>query len=347
MEKEKKNNDLTSISELGEFKLIEEITKTFKIVNDSTDLGVGDDAAVLDFKKDKVLVSTDMLVEGVHFDLAYTPLKHLGYKAVISNLSDIFAMNGICSQITVSIALSNRFTLESVEELYLGIRAACKKFKIDLVGGDTTSSNKGLIISITAIGDTINKTITKRTGAKENDLLVVSGDLGSAYMGLQILKRENEVFKVNPQNQPDLSSYAYLLQRQLKPEARKDVIDFFAENNILPTSMIDISDGLSSEILHICKNSNVGCNIYEEKIPVSEELKAACDEFKLHPTTIAMSGGEDYELLFTINQKDYDKIKESNDLTVIGHITKDAKEVNLITKAEQTVPITSQGWKSF
>ena len=347
MEKEKKNNDLTSISELGEFKLIEEITKTFEIVNDSTDLGVGDDAAVLDFKKDKVLVSTDMLVEGVHFDLAYTPLKHLGYKAVISNLSDIFAMNGICSQITVSIALSNRFTLESVEELYLGIRAACKKFKIDLVGGDTTSSNKGLIISITAIGDTINKTITKRTGAKENDLLVVSGDLGSAYMGLQILKRENEVFKVNPQNQPDLSSYAYLLQRQLKPEARKDVIDFFAEKNILPTSMIDISDGLSSEILHICKNSNVGCNIYEEKIPVSEELKAACDEFKLHPTTIAMSGGEDYELLFTINQKDYDKIKESNDLTVIGHITKDAKEVNLITKAEQTVPITSQGWKSF
>ena len=268
LEKENKNNDLTSISELGEFKLIEEITKTFEIVNDSTDLGVGDDAAVLDFKKDKVLVSTDMLVEGVHFDLAYTPLKHLGYKAVISNLSDIFAMNGICSQITVSIALSNRFTLESVEELYLGIRAACKKFKIDLVGGDTTSSNKGLIISITAIGDTINKTITKRTGAKENDLLVVSGDLGSAYMGLQILKRENEVFKVNPQNQPDLSSYAYLLQRQLKPEARKDVIDFFAENNILPTSMIDISDGLSSEILHICKNSNVGCNIYEEKIPV-------------------------------------------------------------------------------
>ena len=271
MEKENKNNDLTSISELGEFKLIEEITKTFEIVNDSTDLGVGDDAAVLDFKKDKVLVSTDMLVEGVHFDLAYTPLKHLGYKAVISNLSDIFAMNGICSQITVSIALSNRFTLESVEELYLGIRAACKKFKIDLVGGDTTSSNKGLIISITAIGHTINKTITKRTGAKENDLLVVSGDLGSAYMGLQILKRENEVFKVNPQNQPDLSSYAYLLQRQLKPEARKDVIDFFAENNILPTSMIDISDGLSSEILHICKNSNVGCNSYEEKIPVSEE----------------------------------------------------------------------------
>jgi thiamine-monophosphate kinase len=331
LEKEKKNNDLTSISELGEFRLIEEITKTFEIINDSTDLGIGDDAAVLDFKGDKVLVSTDMLVEGVHFDLAYTPLKHLGYKSVISNLSDIYAMNGICTQITVSIALSNRFTLESVEELYLGIRAACKKFKIDLVGGDTTSSNKGLIISIT----------------KENDLLVVSGDLGSAYMGLQILKRENEVFKVNPKNQPDLSAYAYLLQRQLKPEARKDVIDFLSANNIVPTSMIDISDGLSSEILHICKNSNVGCNVYEEKIPVSEELKAACDEFKLHPTTVAMSGGEDYELLFTINQKDYDKIKNSNDLTIIGHITSKTKEANLITKAEQEVPITAQGWKSF
>ena len=347
MKKEKKNDDLTSISELGEFRLIEEITKSFEIVNDSTDLGVGDDAAVLDFKNDKVLVSTDMLVEGVHFDLAYTPLKHLGYKSVVSNLSDIFAMNGVCTQITVSIALSNRFTLESVEELYLGIRAACNKFKIDLVGGDTTSSNKGLIISITAIGFSDNKKITKRTGAKANDLLVVSGDLGSAYMGLQILKRENEVFKVNPKNQPDLSAYTYLLQRQLKPEARKDVIDFFAKNNILPTSMIDISDGLSSEILHICKSSNVGCNIYEEKIPVGEELKSACDEFKLHPTTIAMSGGEDYELLFTINQKDYDKIKNSNDLTVIGHITSDSKEANLITKAEQIVPITSQGWKSF
>ena len=252
MEKEKKNNDLTSISELGEFRLIEEITKTFEIINDSTDLGIGDDAAVLDFKGDKVLISTDMLVEGVHFDLAYTPLKHLGYKSVISNLSDIYAMNGICTQITVSIALSNRFTLESVEELYLGIRAACKKFKIDLVGGDTTSSNKGLIISITAIGHTVNKKITKRNGAKENDLLVVSGDLGSAYMGLQILKRENEVFKVNPKNQPDLSAYAYLLQRQLKPEARKDVIDFLSANNIVPTSMIEISDGLSLKLEQYC-----------------------------------------------------------------------------------------------
>ena len=244
-----------------------------------------------------------MLVEGVHFDLAYTPMKHLGYKAVISNLSDIYAMNGICTQITVSIGMSNRFTLESIEELYLGIRAACKKYNVDLVGGDTTSSNKGLIISITAIGHAKGKKVSKRSGAKLNDLIVVSGDLGSAYMGLQILKRENEVFKVNPNNQPDLSEYAYLLQRQLKPEARKDVIEFFAENDILPTSMIDISDGLSSEIIHICKSSGMGCNVYEDKIPVSEELRSACEEFKLHSTTVAMSGGEDYELLFTIESK--------------------------------------------
>jgi thiamine-monophosphate kinase len=344
--KEQKNN-LTSISELGEFKLIEELTKSFEIKNDSTDLGVGDDAAVLDFKKEKILVSTDMLVEGVHFDLAYTPIKHLGYKAVISNLSDIFAMNAICTQITVSVAMSNRFSLESIEELYLGIRAACNKYNVDLVGGDTTSSNKGLIISITAVGHAKEKKISKRSGAKLNDLLVVSGDLGSAYMGLQILKRENEVFKVNPNNQPDLSSYAYLLQRQLKPEARIDVVKFFAENNIIPTSMIDLSDGLSSEILHICKSSSVGCNIYEDKIPISEELRVACEEFKLHSSTVAMSGGEDYELLFTINQKDYEKIKNSSDLTVLGHITKDTNQVNLITKAEQVVSITSQGWKSF
>jgi thiamine-monophosphate kinase len=347
LEGKDKKKDLTPVSELGEFKLIEELTKTFEIKSEFTDMGVGDDAAILDFKKQKVLISTDMLVEGVHFDLAYTPLKHLGYKAVVSNLSDIFSMNANCTQITVSVALSNRFTLESIEELYLGIRAACKKFNVDLVGGDTTSSNKGLIISITAIGHAKEKLISKRNGAKLNDLVVVSGDLGSAYMGLQILKRENEVFKVNPNNQPDLSNYTYLLQRQLKPDARKDVIEFFEKNKIIPTSMIDISDGLSSEILHICKNSKVGCNIYEDKIPVSEELKAACEEFKLHSTTVAMGGGEDYELLFTIDQKDFDKIKSSPDLTVIGHITQDSESIDLITKAEQSVPITSQGWKSF
>jgi len=346
----KKNNEIkspTKLADLGEFAVINEITKGFVDSNKSTILGIGDDAAVIDFSDNKALISTDMMVEGVHFDLAYMPLKHLGYKAVVSNLSDIYSMNGICTQITVSIAVSNRFNLESLEELYLGVRAACKSYKIDLVGGDTTSSTKGLIISITAIGKAKSKDVVKRSGAKINDLIVVSGDLGSAYMGLQVLERENEVFKVNPQNQPDLSDYTYLLKRQLKPEARKDVIDFFADKKIIPTSMIDISDGLSSEILHICKQSNVGCDIYEEKIPLSEELKTACEEFKLHSTTIALSGGEDYELLFTVNQKDYDKIKGSNDLTVVGHIIDSEKGINLVTKSEDKVPITSQGWKSF
>ena len=344
---ENKNPSKTKISSLGEFALIDHLTKTFELNQKSSVLGIGDDAAILDLSQGKTVVSTDLLIEGVHFDLSYMPLKHLGYKAVMVNLSDIYAMNAQPTQITISLAVSNRFTLEALEELYAGILLGCKNHKVDLVGGDTTSSTSGLTLSVTAIGYAKQEKITRRSGAKENDLLVVSGDLGGAYSGLQILEREKAVFKVNPNNQPDLSSYAYSIERQLKPEARKDVIELLKELDITPSSMIDISDGLSSEILHICKNSNVGCNIYEEKIPVSEELKAACEEFKLHPTTIAMSGGEDYELLFTINQKDYDKIKESNDLTVIGHITKDAKEVNLITKAEQTVPITSQGWKSF
>jgi len=346
----KKNNEIktpTKLADLGEFGVIDQITTGFVNSNKSTVLGIGDDAAVVDFKNKQALISTDMMVEGVHFNLAYMPLKHLGYKAVVSNLSDIYSMNGICTQITVSIAVSNRFNLESLEELYLGIRAACKTYKIDLVGGDTTTSTKGLIISITAIGESKPVDIVKRSGAQINDLIVVSGDLGSAYMGLQVLERENEVFKVNPQNQPDLSDYTYLLKRQLKPEARKDVIDFFADKKITPTSMIDISDGLSSELLHICKQSKVGCDVYEDKIPLSEEMKSACEEFKLHSTTIALSGGEDYELLFTVNQKDYDKIKESNDLTVIGYVVDSEKGINLVTKSEDKVPITSQGWKSF
>ena len=347
MEDQEQKNNLTPISDLGEFKLIEELTKTFEINNDSTDLGIGDDAAILDFNKEKILVSTDMLVEGVHFDLAYTPMKHLGYKAVISNLSDIYAMNGICTQITVSIGMSNRFTLESIEELYLGIRAACKKYNVDLVGGDTASSNKGLIISITAIGHANGKKISKRSGAKLNDLLVVSGDLGSAYMGLQILKRENEVFKVNPNNQPDLSEYAYLLQRQLKPEARKDVIEFFAENDISPTSMIDISDGLSSEIMHICKSSGMGCNVYEDKIPVSEELRSSCEEFKLHSTTVAMSGGEDYELLFTTSKRNLKKVQQSQHLSIIGTCINKKNDNCMITSLGQKININSSGWDSF
>ncbi len=338
---------LTKLSELGEFEVINHITKNFSVKNTSSIEGIGDDAAILDFQNKQVLISSDMLVEGVHFDLSYMPLKHLGYKSVVANLSDIYSMNAICTQITVNIAVSNRFALESLDELYFGINAACKKFGVDLVGGDTTSSNKGLIISITSVGALDSKSIVKRSGAKLNDLIVVSGDIGSAYMGLQVLKREKEVFKVNPRNQPDLSQYKYLVQRQLKPEARKDIIDFFYGVNLIPTSMIDISDGLSSEIIHLCNSSKVGCDIYEDKIPVSEELMSSCEEFNLNSTTVALSGGEDYELLFTINQKDFDKIKNNPDFSVIGHINSLKNGVNLITKAQQKIPITSRGWKSF
>lgn len=347
MSQKKNKIKFTKLSDLGEFEVINHITKDFKLKNQSSIIGIGDDAALMDFGKKQVLISSDMLVEGVHFNLSYVPLKHLGYKAVVSNLSDIYSMNGLCTQITVNIAVSNRFNLESLDELYFGINAACKKFNVDLVGGDTTSSNKGLIISISALGSINSNSIVKRSGARLNDLIVVSGDLGSAYMGLQVLEREKEVFKVNPGNQPDLSKYKYLIQRQLKPEARKDIIDFFDEIKLTPSSMIDISDGLSSEIKHLCKMSNVGCDIYEDKIPMSDELLSTCEEFNLNSTTIALSGGEDYELLFTINQKDFDKVKNSSDLSVIGHISNAKNGVNLVTKANQKIPITSQGWNSF
>ena len=343
----KTKSQLTKLSELGEFEVINHITKDFSIKNPSSVEGIGDDAAVLDFQNKQVVISSDMLVEGVHFNLSYMPLKHLGYKSVIANLSDIYSMNAICTQITVNIAVSNRFTLESLEELYFGINAACKKYDIDLVGGDTTSSNKGLIISITAVGALDPKLIVKRSGAKLNDLIVVSGDIGSAYMGLQVLEREKEVFKVNPRNQPDLSKYKYLIQRQLKPEARKDVVDYFESISLIPKSMIDISDGLSSETIHICNSSKVVCDIYEDKIPVSDELMSCCEEFNLNSTTVALSGGEDYELLFTIDQKDFEKIKNSSDFSVIGHVTSKESGISLVTKAQQKIPITSQGWKSF
>ena len=347
MVNKKSKTQLTKLSELGEFEVINHITKNFKIKNKSTVHGIGDDAAILDFQNEKVLVSSDMLIEGVHFNLSYMPLKHLGYKAVVTNLSDIYSMNAVCTQITVNIAVSNRFTLESLDELYLGIHAACQKYGVDLVGGDTTSSNKGLIISITSFGSIKSKSIVKRSGAKHNDLIVVSGDIGSAYMGLQVLEREKEVFVVNPRNQPDLTQYKYLIQRQLKPEARKDIIDFFQSVDLKPTSMIDISDGLSSEIKHICNKSNVGCNIYEDKIPVSDELISSCEEFNLNSTTVALSGGEDYELLFTIDQKDFDKIKNNPDFSVIGHIISKNDGINLVTKAQQKIPIKSMGWNSF
>ena len=313
----------------------------------SSQIGVGDDAAVLNFENKSTLVSTDLLIEGVHFDLSYVPLKHLGYKAVIVNLSDIYAMNAIATQITVSIAVSNRFPLEALDELYAGIGLACKTYNVDLVGGDTTSSTSGLIISITALGVAESKNITYRKGASQNDLLVVSGDIGSAYMGLQILEREKAVFKANPNNQPDLEMYTYLIERQLKPEARKDIPVLLNALEVQPTSMIDISDGLSSELLHLCKQSDVGCDLYEEKLPLDPAFINACEEFNLDSTTIALSGGEDYEILFTINQDDFSKIKGNPNLTVIGHVTDASMGVKLVTRGNEKIPLTAQGWKSF
>ena len=344
---EDKKPTRTDLSELGEFALIDHLTHNFKITNKSTVKGVGDDAAVLDFRSKKTLVTTDLLIEGVHFDLSYTPLKHLGYKAVMANISDICAMNSKATQITVSIAVSNRFPLEALEELYSGIALACKLYGVDLVGGDTSSSNKGLLISITALGTADDGKITYREGAKPNDLLVVSGDLGAAYMGLQILEREKEVFKVNPQNQPDLSPYTYLVERQLKPEARKDIVELLEKLEVLPTSMIDISDGLSSEVLHLCKNSAVGCNLYEDKIPLDPAVIASCEEFQLDSTLVALSGGEDYELLFTIDQKEFLKIKGNPNLTVLGHITDKNEGTHLISRNGSKIPLTAQGWNAL
>ena len=344
---EDKNQTRTLLSDLGEFKLIDHLTKNFKISHKSTLKGIGDDAAVLSFNDKKVVVSTDLLVEGVHFDLSYMPLKHFGYKAVMVNLSDIYAMNAKATQITVSIAVSNRFPLEALEELYAGIETAAKIYKVDVVGGDTTSSTSGLIISITAIGEAIEKDIVYRKGAKPNDLLVVTGDLGGAYMGLQVLEREKEVFKVNPNNQPDLDKYTYIVQRQLKPEARKDIVALLKELDVKPTSMIDISDGLSSEIMHLCKHSEVGCDVYENKMPLDPQVIMTCEEFNIDSTTIALNGGEDYELLMTISQEDFPKIKANPNLTVIGYITDKSAGMHLVTRAEEKIPLKAQGWNSL
>ncbi|MBD0831019.1 thiamine-phosphate kinase [Aestuariibaculum sediminum] len=341
---EDKNQQRTDLGTLGEFGLIDHLTKNFKINHESTVKGIGDDAAVLDFKK-KIVVTTDLLVEGVHFDLSYMPLKHLGYKSVIVNLSDVFAMNATATQITVSIAVSNRFPLEALEEIYAGIETAAKIYNIDVIGGDTTSSNKGLLISVTALGEVDNEVY--RSGAKPNDLLVVSGDLGGAYMGLQVLEREKEVFKVNPNNQPDLDAYTYIIERQLKPEARKDIVKLLKDLDVKPTSMIDISDGLSSEIMHICKQSKVGCDLYEAKIPLDPQVISTCEEFNIDSTTVALNGGEDYELLMTISQEDYPKIKANPNLTVIGYMTESSAGMHLVTRAETKIPIKAQGWKNF
>jgi len=344
---ENKDNSKTSISELGEFGLIDHLTKHFKLQHEASLKGIGDDAAVLKGSKNNTIITTDLLIEGVHFDLGYMPLKHLGYKAVMVNLSDLFAMNAVAKQITVSIAVSNRFSLEALEELYTGIQTACSLYKVDLIGGDTSSSRTGLIISITAIGEAETKDIVYRDGAKDGDLLVVTGDLGAAYMGLQVLEREKQVFKVNPNAQPDLEGYSYLIERQLKPEARKDISALLKEMDVKPTAMIDISDGLSSEIIHICKSSKVGCNLYENKIPLDPQVISVCEEFNIDSTTIALNGGEDYELLFTISSKDFDKIKGNPNLTVIGHITKEKEGIHLITRADTKIPIIARGWNSL
>jgi thiamine-monophosphate kinase len=344
---EDSHNSRTNLSELGEFGLIDLLTKNLEIKLPSTIKGIGDDAAVMDFKDLQTIVSTDLLVEGVHFDLAYMPLKHLGYKAVMVNLSDIYAMNATATQITVSLAVSNRFPVEALEELYSGIELASKIYNVDVVGGDTTSSTKGLLISVTAMGGAPKEKIVYRSGAKPNDLLVVTGDLGAAYMGLQILEREKEVFKVNPNSQPDLDAYTYLIERQLKPEARKDIPPMLEELGVLPTSMIDISDGLSSEVIHLCKNSKAGVNLFEEKIPLDPAVISACEEFEIDSTTIALSGGEDYELLFTVAHEDYDKIKGNPHFSIIGHMTEERDGMHLVTRANAKIPLIARGWNAM
>ncbi len=344
---EDKTPNKTSLAELGEFGLINHLTEHFKISHSSTIKGVGDDAAVLDYTDKKTLVTTDLLVEGVHFNLTYMPLKHLGYKAVMVNLSDVYAMNGMASQITVSIAVSNRFPLEALEELYAGIQLACTTYNVDLIGGDTTSSQTGLLISVTALGTADEEDIVYRSGAKENDLLVVTGDLGAAYLGLQVLERERQVFDANPNAQPDLDQYTYLVERQLKPEARKDVAKLLKDLEVKPTSMLDISDGLSSEIIHICKNSNVGCNVYEDKLPLDPQVISTCEEFNMDSTVVALNGGEDYELLFTVTQTDFEKIKGNPNFSIIGHMTEKNEGINLVTRANQKMEMTAQGWDAM
>ncbi len=343
---ENKNTELTPLSSIGEFGLIEYIKKNIEIKQPTTIKGIGDDAAVMNFTGSNVVVSTDLLTEGVHFDLSYTPLKHLGYKAVVVNISDIYAMNASPTQITVSIAVSSRFSLEAIEELYAGIHLACEKYHVDLVGGDTSSSKTGLTISITAIGISEPNQNVYRTGAQPNNLVCVSGDLGGAYLGLQVLEREKRVYLETPDLQPDLEGYEYILERQLKPEARKDIIQLFKEKGIMPTAMIDISDGLASEIIHLSKASGVGFKIFEDKIPLDGLTMTTAEEFNISPTTAALNGGEDYELLFTLPISDYEKIKDEKLVSVIGHVMATPTNV-LITSSGQEIELKAQGWTAF
>ena len=334
----------TEISSLGEFGLIDHLTKNIELQNASSLLGVGDDAAVIDHFGKQTVITTDLLVEGVHFDLMYTPLKHLGYKSVIVNLSDIYAMNATPTQIIIGMGISNRFSVEAIDEFYEGVYAACEAYDVDLVGGDTTSSQKGFIISVTAIGEVAPDKYVKRSTAKKGDLLCVSGDLGAAYVGLLFMEREKKIFVESPGVQPDLEGESYVIGKLLKPEARKDIISFFAQAEIVPTSMMDISDGLSSEILHICRQSNLGCVLYEDKIPIAEEMKTAAYKFEIDPTACALSGGEDYELLFTLSQSDYDKIVLNEQISVVGYMTEPEQKPTIITKGGSKHLITAQGW---
>ncbi len=347
MLEDKNKGEVNELGELGEFGLIKHLTQNIKLVNKSTIKGVGDDAAVLNYKDKQTVVTTDLLVEGIHFDMLYTPLKHLGYKAVTVNISDVYAMNATPKQLTVSLAVSNKMSVEALEDLYEGILLACEVYGVDLVGGDTTSSTSGLVISITALGEAEEKDLVYRDGAKENDLICVSGDLGGAFMGLQLLEREKQIFNENPKVQPDFSGYDYLLERQLKPEPRKDVVDMFKEIGIKPTAMLDVSDGLSSDLIHICMQSEVGCTIYEDKIPLDHSTVTAAEEMKLDPTVCALNGGEDYELLFTISLDDYNKIKDQQRVAVIGHVTADKGSYQFISKGEQVHELTAQGWNSI
>lgn len=345
-----KNNEMdkrTELEQLGEFGLIDRLSKDVKTYHASTIKGIGDDAAVIDVGDKYMLVTTDTLVEGIHFNLMYSPLKHLGYKSAVVNFSDIYAMNGDVRQIVVSIAMSNRFSIEAVEEIYDGIKKACELYQVDLVGGDTTSSHSGLIITITAIGEVSKDEIVYRSGGKENELLVVSGNLGGAFMGLQVLERERQVYLENPAIQPVLENVDYILERQLKPEARKDVVHFLKNLGVKPTSMIDVSDGLASELLHLCKAGNLGCSIYDEKLPIDSETHRVAREFGFDPSTCALNGGEDYELLFSVKQSDFEKIKESEHLTIIGHYSDKNSGSNIVARDGSFVPLEAQGWNHF
>lgn len=337
----------TEIGELGEFGLIDRLAKNFTNQNEETIKGIGDDAAVFDMGEKYLLTSTDMLLEGVHFDLSYMPLQHLGYKAIAVNVSDIAAMNGIPKQVTVNLGLSNRFSVEAVEALYEGVRAACEEYKVDLVGGDTTSSHSGLVLSVTVLGEVAKDKIVYRSGAKENDILCVTGDLGAAFVGLQVLEREKQEFIANPDMQPQLDNYNYVVGRQLKPRARMDIIHEFNDLGIVPTSMIDVSDGLASEAFHLCKQSGLGVAIYEDKLPIEKQAYETAAEFSIDPNSCALNGGEDYELLFTINQEDFEKIKNHSDIHTVGYMQSKDKGRGFVTRNQQVVELKAQGWKHF